>query len=221
MIKKFILNVCFVLFFNLIIAQTINDAITYNLTDLSGSARFTAMSGAFGAIGGDLSAIAINPASSSVFLVNQLSLSTISYENKTNANFSNTISQKNNIRPSVGSVPYPTLHFNQLGAVFVFNNNNKSENWSRISLSYNYNDKKRYNNSYNLEGNNSNGLDNYFLYYANGLKLSDLDLYEDETISDVYKILGDEIGFGAQQAFLGYQSYLINPVDFNPNNDKY
>jgi len=221
MTKKVILNVCFVLFFNLIIAQTINDAITYNLTDLSGSARFTAMSGAFGAIGGDLSAISINPASSSVFLVNQLSVSTISYENKTNTNFSNTISQKNNIRPSLGSVPYPTFHFNQLGAVFVFNNNNKSENWSRISLSYNYNDKKRYNNSYTIEGNNSNGLDNYFLYYANGLKLSDLDLYEDETISDVYKILGDEIGFGAQQAFLGYQSYLINPVDFNPNNDKY
>ena len=219
MTKKLILNFCFVLFFNLTNGQTINDAITYNLTDLSGSARFTAMAGAFGAIGGDLSAISINPASSSVFLLNQFSISSISYENKTNTNFSNNITQY--IRPSIGSIPYPTFHFNQLGAVFVFNNNNKNENWSRVSLSYNYSDKKRYNNSYIVEGNNSNGLDNYFLFYANGLKLNDLDLYEGETISEVYKILGDDIGFGAQQAFLGYQSYLINPVDFNPNNDKY
>ena len=205
--------------FNLINAQSINDAITYNLTDLSGSARFTAMAGAFGASGGDLSAISINPASSSVFLVNQFSISSISYENKTNTSFSNNINQY--IRPSIGSIPYPTFHFNQLGAVFVFNNNNENENWSRISLSYNYSDKKRYNNSYIIEGNNSNGLDNYFLFYANGLKLSDLDLYEGETISEVYRILGNDIGFGAQQAFLGYQSYLINPVDFNPDNDKY
>tara|TARA_Y100000741_G_scaffold219590_1_gene167309 strand:- start:306 stop:1817 length:1512 start_codon:yes stop_codon:yes gene_type:complete len=208
-----------VLFFNLTNGQTINDAITYNLTDLSGSARFTAMAGAFGASGGDLSAISINPASSSVFLVNQFSISSISYENKTNGSFSNNINQY--IRPSIGSIPYPTFHFNQLGAVFVFNNNNENENWSRISLSYNYSDKKRYNNSYIIEGNKSNGLDNYFLFYANGLKLSDLDLYEGETISEVYRILGNDIGFGAQQAFLGYQSYLINPVDFNPDNDKY
>ena len=219
MTKKVILNVCLVLFFNLINAQTINDAITYNLTDLSGSARFSAMAGAFGAIGGDLSAISINPASSSVFLVNQFSISSISYENKSNTSFSNNITQY--IRPSIGSIPYPTFHFNQLGAVFVFNNNNKDENWSRVSLSYNYSDKKRFNNSYIVEGNNSNGLDNYFLFYANGLKLSDLDLYEDETISEVYRILGNNIGFGAQQAFLGYQSYLINPVDFDPENDRY
>ena len=219
MIKKKILNVCFVLCFNLINAQSINDAITYNLSDLSGSARFTAMAGAFGASGGDLSAISINPASSSVFLVNQFSISSISYENKTNTSFSNNVNQY--IRPAVGSIPYPTFHFNQLGAVFVFNNNNKNENWSRISLSYNYSDKKRYNNSYIIEGNNLKGLDNYFLFYANGLKLSDLDLYEGETISEVYRILGNDIGFGAQQAFLGYQSYLINPVDFNPDNDKY
>ena len=110
MTKKLILNFCFVLFFNLTNGQTINDAITYNLTDLSGSARFTAMAGAFGAIGGDLSAISINPASSSVFLLNQFSISSISYENKTNTNFSNNITQY--IRPSIGSIPYPTFHFN-------------------------------------------------------------------------------------------------------------
>ena len=121
------------------------------------------MAGAFGASGGDLSAITINPASSSVFLFNQISFSSISYENKINTNFSNTVNQKNMTNPTTGNFPIPTFHINHLGAVFVFNNNNKNENWSRVSLSYNFNDKKRYNNSYTVEGNNSNGLDNYLL----------------------------------------------------------
>ena len=36
-----------------------------------GSARFQSMGGAFGALGGDLSAININPAGSAVFIDNQ------------------------------------------------------------------------------------------------------------------------------------------------------
>ena len=40
-----------------------------------GSARFQSMGGAFGALGGDLSAININPAGSAVFIDNQYELS--------------------------------------------------------------------------------------------------------------------------------------------------
>ena len=48
-------------------AQSLNDALRYSQTSLSGSARFSALSGAFGALGGELSAISVNPAASSVF----------------------------------------------------------------------------------------------------------------------------------------------------------
>ena len=48
-------------------AQNYKDALRYSTEDLSGTARFKGMSGAFGAIGGDFSAISINPAGSSVF----------------------------------------------------------------------------------------------------------------------------------------------------------
>ena len=49
-------------------AQTINDAVRYSTGDLTGTARFRAMSGAFGALGGDLSSLDVNHAGSAVFL---------------------------------------------------------------------------------------------------------------------------------------------------------
>jgi hypothetical protein len=48
-------------------AQDITDAVRYSYTSIEGSARFRALSGAFGALGGDLSAINVNPAGSAVF----------------------------------------------------------------------------------------------------------------------------------------------------------
>ena len=42
-------------------------ALLFSQDDGNGTARFTAMSGAFGALGGDMSAVNINPAGLSVF----------------------------------------------------------------------------------------------------------------------------------------------------------
>ena len=44
------------------VGQNINDALRYGQENLSGTARFTALSGAFGALGGDVSGFTINPA---------------------------------------------------------------------------------------------------------------------------------------------------------------
>ena len=53
--------------------------------NISGNSRFEAMSGAFGALGGNLSAIHVNPAAGAVFNTNQfgLSSSTLSTDNIT------------------------------------------------------------------------------------------------------------------------------------------
>ena len=48
-------------------SQNIYDAVNYSLSDFQGTARYNSMSGSFGALGGDLTAISINPASSAVF----------------------------------------------------------------------------------------------------------------------------------------------------------
>ena len=58
----------YILFFHLNInSQNIYDAINYNFSNDLGNSRFTSMGGAFGALGGNLSAISTNPASGAVF----------------------------------------------------------------------------------------------------------------------------------------------------------
>ena len=56
-------------------AQELNptDAIKIGMPQINGSARFNAMGGAFGALGGDVSAIQINPAGSALYNYNNFS----------------------------------------------------------------------------------------------------------------------------------------------------
>ena len=68
-------------------AQDITDALRYSQTDLNGTARFRAMSGAFGALGGDFSALTVNPAGSVVFANNQIGLTLSNYNLKNNSNY--------------------------------------------------------------------------------------------------------------------------------------
>lgn len=56
-------------------AQSEFDALKYSKTDITGTARFVGMSGAFGALGGDMSAINVNPAGIGVYRSSELSLS--------------------------------------------------------------------------------------------------------------------------------------------------
>lgn len=58
-----------------LIAQNENDVLRYSTTDVFGSARFEAMSGSFGALGADFSAIQINPAGMGRFSSSSTSLS--------------------------------------------------------------------------------------------------------------------------------------------------
>jgi hypothetical protein len=61
---------------------TSGDALRYAVEDLNGTARFRAMSGSMGAIGGDLSAININPAGSVVFKYNTFSATVSGFNQK-------------------------------------------------------------------------------------------------------------------------------------------
>lgn len=183
-------------------SQSVKDLMQYNKTELSGSARFTAMSGAFGALGGDLSAIAQNPAASAVFLNSEIGL-TLSFDDVANeTSYYNTTTKGTGTDFNVG----------QFGLVLVQDNTDTYSDWSRISFGLNIDKIANFENNYNVLGTAPNGIDNYFLYFADGLPFKNLRLYENETIPEVYRILGEDFGYGAQQAFLGYQSYLIDPL---------
>lgn len=210
--KKKILLLILTVFTTLSYSQDINDALNYSNENLQGTARYRALSGAFGALGGDLSSININPAGSAVFKNSYVTGTLSSLNSKNDNNFLGN-SNSNNVN---------NIDLNQAGAVFVFNNRNEDHDWKKFVLGVNYEQTMNYNNDFFVSGTNNTSIDSYFLNYAQGVPLDLLQLLPGESISDLYSFLGQNEGFGAQQAFLGYQSYILEPVDdTDPNNTAY
>lgn len=111
-------------------AQTLgyNDlGVLLSKENINGTARFNAMSGAFGSLGGDLSAIEINPAGAAVFLKSEFSLSLNVRNRETNSSFYNNNEITENDYSNVS----------QAGGVFVLNTRHNS-GWSNLALAVNY-----------------------------------------------------------------------------------
>ena len=121
--KKLLILFIGVIPMSILNAQDISDALRYSTGDVQGTARFRAMSGAFGALGGDLSALSINPAGSAIFNRSHASLSISNLNNDTRTNyFGNSNTGSNS-----------SFDLNQAGAVFVFNNMNSESPWGRFT----------------------------------------------------------------------------------------
>ena len=192
-------------------AQTINDVLRYSLEEVQGTARYQGMSGAFGALGGELSALSINPAGSAVFNNGLFSFTGSVYDRKNSASFngSSTESRRN------------PLELNQVGGVWVFRNRGGSQ-WKKMALAVNYDLVRNFDNEVVVRGRSPVGIDQYFLTYAQGVPLGPLRVGENEFIEDAYLDIGGSLGFGAQQAFLGFQSGYIDPEDpADDNNTAY
>ena len=192
-------------------AQSMDDLLRYTRTELKGTARYVSMSGAFNALGGDFSAIKDNPAAAAVFLNSEIGLTLNTIENRVGANYfgnSNPIDSRSS-------------DFDQFGIVLVLNDTEASD-FVKLTFAYNYQNEHSFNSKFNARENNPNrGLDDYFLAFANGIPYQDIKTYDDEDLSQSYKYLGENNGFGSQQAFLGYQSYVINPVTTDDSNTQY
>jgi hypothetical protein len=110
------------------------------------------------------------------------------------------------------------LEFNQAGGVWVFKNSGGS-GWNKLAMAVNYDLVQNFDNEILIRGNTPVGIDQYFLNYAQGVPLGPLRVQEGEFIEDAYLDIGGSLGFGAQQAFLGFQAGFIDPVDFEDDNN--
>lgn len=192
-------------------AQQISDAIRYSQDEIQGTARFRALSGAFGALGGDMSAVNINPAGSAVFNTSHASASTGVLTRHSETDFLSTDHAKTNT----------AFDFNQLGGAFVFRNNNENSPWKKIVLSAAYDKVDNYNNDWYANGTNTNSIDQYFLSYAQGKRLDEISRFVGESYTDAYGDIGYYYGYENQQAFLGYESYILEPLDDADDNIAY
>ena len=68
-------------------AQTDADAFRYTGTSITGTARYTAMSGAFGALGGDFSVLSTNPAGIGIYRSSEISFTPSIFTANTKSSF--------------------------------------------------------------------------------------------------------------------------------------
>lgn len=188
-------------------SQEITDAIRYSQDNLSGTARFRAMGGAFGALGGDLSAINVNPAGSAIFSNNQLTMSLSTFNKKNDSDYFGTKTEATS----------NSFDLNQAGGVFVFRNQNSSSKWKKFSVAINYEKTNNFNNSVFSAGTNpTNSVANYFLSYANP-STNQGGFYLD----NVKKFYYEEFIYQDQQAYLGITGNVIKPDLIDDDNDSY
>ncbi|MCX2679589.1 aromatic hydrocarbon degradation protein [Galbibacter sp. EGI 63066] len=183
-------------------AQTKNDVAAYSTNNLNGTARYQSMSGAFGALGGDMSAININPAGSAVFNNTLITLSATNYHTDNSTQYFNGTSESD----------LSKLKFNQLGGALVFKNSAQNSLWKKFTMAFNYELNNNFENEYFAVGDGNTSIAQYFINNADGFPESDLQTLEGESLTDAYINIGQDLGYNAQQGFLGYQTFVINPT---------
>lgn len=192
-------------------AQDINDALRYANDNLEGSSRFQAMAGAFGALGGDLTAFAYNPAGSAVYNYGQFGISIINRGYSNNALYGNSFNATTNSNTDL----------NQVGFVMVLRSNGKSNLWNKITFGFNYDQNNSFDNIWRGVGYNSQSVSNYFLNHAQGKRLDEISALDGETLNTAYSEIGHFYGQSHQQAFLGYESFIIDPLEYDDSNSSY
>jgi len=196
-----------------ILAQDITDAVRYSIDEIQGTARFKAMSGAFGALGGDMSSVNINPASSAIFNTSHASLSLGLFNTKNNISYFNGNNSSSN----------SNIGLNQLGAAFIFKNNNSNSKWKKFSLGIAYDRSADFDDDWSARGENTNNnsIADYFLANAQDLRLDEISRLSGESFSEAYSEIGSFYGSQNQQAFLGYEGFIIDPLEDTDENAVY
>ena len=166
------------------ISQNEIDALRYSFTNYEGSARFTGMGGAFGSLGGDVSAIGINPASMGRFSKNEFSFSLqTAFINASSTLYDNTTenSRGNFNLPNVGFVG--THNFKNV----------KNIGWQSIQFGITYNRTNNFNERIQIAGETPNSLSLVFANWAEG------------------NVADQLINTNNYDSYLAYETYLIDP----------
>ncbi|MDR1883335.1 MAG: outer membrane protein transport protein [Prevotella sp.] len=129
--------------FGTIQAQNEMDVYRYSKNDLTGTARSVSMGGAFGALGGDISGVAINPAGIGVYQKSEI-VTTLDFQNSNVQTELNT----GKIDESKFKINFDNLAFVSVFPIF------DNDVVRSINLGFSYNRLKNFDRKYRMAGNN-------------------------------------------------------------------
>jgi hypothetical protein len=166
-------------------AQNEIDALRYSFTNYEGSARLMGMGGAFGALGGDVSAVGINPASMARFSKNEFSFSLGSAFYDASAN----------LYQGTGESSKTNINIPNVGFVGTHNFKNKERmGWQSIQFGITYNRTNNFNEEILIQGQTPYSYSLVFADWADGNYESDL------------------VNTNNYDSYLAYNTWLIDPA---------
>ena len=187
--------------------EVITEALKYAQTDINGTARYMSMAGAFGALGGDASAIKDNPAGLGIYRKSEISGSL-------NVLMGNTISNwkydnSGTLKDSYGYGDLYKFGANNFSVIFAsptWRNESGTQGLLSSNISFSYNRLKNFDrNLYLISGPSTSSMTDYMGYFSKGHNSSELSYNSD--ISEL---------FGNQDiptlSIYGYQGYLIDSI---------
>ena len=184
---KFLFTLLSVLLFYYSNAQTEIDALRYSNQNIIGTARFSAMAGAYGSLGADFTTLSYNPAGIGFYQFSELSI-TPSITNIIATSFyggERAIDEKFN------------SNFSNLGYVVsspkTYLLDKSGNEWKRLNFAFGWNKTANYHKQTYIRGNNSNSsmIDN-FVSNAQGNNIDKLNSFTE---------------------LLAWNTYLFNPID--------
>ncbi|MEI6821674.1 MAG: hypothetical protein WCL51_07040 [Bacteroidota bacterium] len=165
------------------------DALRYSQNYYGGTARFTAMGGAFGALGADFSTLSINPAGIGLYKTSEFTFTPTFYVGNTSSTYSGKTNEDNKYNFNLGNI----------GLVYDFFKRGKfaeGNGWKDVQFGFGINRLNDFNNRVVIQGVSANSsMMNQYVASANnngkGSTIDELDNFS---------------------TYLAYQNYLLNPI---------
>lgn len=147
-------------------AQNEVDALRYSIQENLGTARYSAMGGAFGSLGGEFSALSLNPAGIGMYQFSEFTFTPTFNLYSTKSYFKGTNTTDYNTGLDIGN----------LGLVFTIPK--RDTDWKRINIAIGWNQLASYDRNIIIEGyNNTSSLADNILEYAQGNTVDNLNSF--------------------------------------------
>lgn len=179
-------------------AQSAVDAFTLSKSDIKGTARYMSMGGAFGALGGDLTTLSVNPAGIGVYRSNEVGFTLDLDAQNTNS------SVNGNLVSNQANTPFL---LNNIGGVFTLKLN--SDVVPNLNFGFTYNKTASFNRKWQGSfGNINTSMTNWIAGVSNEQGVT-IDEVSGSNYFDPYYN-----GNAPWISILGYQGYLTNPEEY-------